>query len=73
MNLDAALTQTAELSNPQALDRFRQHIPEAWIEEALSASGIATVRRRRLPAEVAIWIVVAIAMFRNRSIEEVVA
>lgn len=72
MNFDAALHQTAVLSNPKSLDQFRQHIPPEFIEEALTATGTATLRRRRLPAEVAIWIVLAIAMFRNRSIVDVV-
>jgi hypothetical protein len=73
VNLETALTQTATFSNPPQLDRFRQHIPMDWIDEALAASGVATVRKRRLPAEVVVWIVVAIALFRNRSIADVVS
>ena len=53
-------------------DRFIRSIDPAWIEEALGATGTATVRRRRLPAEQVIWLVLGMAVFRNLSIEEVV-
>jgi hypothetical protein len=39
---------------------------------ALTLTGTATVRRRRLPAEQVLWLVVGMALFRNLSIDEVV-
>ena len=42
------------------------------IEEVLVASGTATIRRRRLPADQVIWIVLGMALYRNESIERVV-
>lgn len=42
-----------------------------WIEEALELTGTATVRRRRLPAEMVIWLVLGLALFRNDSIANV--
>lgn len=73
MNLDVSLTQTALLAKPDAISRFQEEIPEAWIEEALALTGgTATMRRRRLPANQVIWIVLGMALFRNRSIREVV-
>ncbi len=42
-----------------------------WVEEALTATGTATVRRRRLPAELAVWLVIGTALFRNRAVTEV--
>jgi hypothetical protein len=42
-----------------------------WIEEALTATGTATLRRRRLPAEQVIWLVIGMAMMRDRPIAEV--
>lgn len=44
-------------------------IPMQWIGEALAATGTATIRRRRLPAEVVIWLVLGMALFRELSIE----
>lgn len=56
---------------PESIDRFRDHIDPVWIEEALFATGTATVRRRRLPADQVLWLVVGMALLRNESIERV--
>ena len=56
-----------------AFDRIQASIDTAWIEEALEATGTATLRRRRLPAEQVIWLVLGMALYRNRPIDEVVA
>lgn len=58
---------------PADIGRFRQHIDPAWIEEALAATGTASVRRRRLPADQVVWLVVGMALLRNESMERVVA
>lgn len=57
---------------PADFGRFRQHIDPAWIDEALLATGTATLRRRRLPADQVIWVVLGMALLRNESIERVV-
>src|SRR3989337_970618 len=57
---------------PAELDRFRRHSDPAWVEEALVATGTATVRRRRLPAEEVLWLVIGMALMRNESLERVV-
>ena len=51
---------------------FTKHIPEEWIGEALQSTGTATVRRRRLPAAMAVWLVIGMSFFRNRSVVNVV-
>lgn len=56
-----------------AFDRMQASIDSAWIEEALEATGTATLRRRRLPAEQVFWLVLGMALYRNRPIDEVVA
>lgn len=53
------------------LDRLARHVPEDWIEEALEATGVATIRRRRIPAERVVWLVVGMALFRDLPIEDV--
>ncbi|WP_438031355.1 transposase domain-containing protein [Sorangium sp. So ce233] len=42
------------------------------MEQALAATGTATLRRRRLPAEQVIWLVLGMALMRDWPIEEVV-
>jgi IS4 transposase len=54
-------------------DRIQANIDPDWIEEALEATGTATLRRRRLPAEQVIWLVLGMALYRNRPIDEIVA
>jgi Insertion element 4 transposase N-terminal len=72
MNLEEALSMVASVS-PERFDDVRRHIDPAWIQEALQATGTATVRKRRLPAEQVIWLVIGMALFRNRSIAEIVS
>lgn len=55
-----------------SFERLVEGLDPGWIEEALAASGTATVRRRRLPAEQVVWLVLGMALFRHKSIQEVV-
>lgn len=62
---------TLELSEPASFARLSEHLPMAWIEQALAATGTASVRRRRLPAEQVVWLVIALALYRHQSIPDV--
>src|SRR6266849_523878 len=55
-----------------AFDRLRASIDPDWIEQALELTGTATLRRRRLPAEQVIWLVLGMALYRDRRIDELV-
>src|SRR6266545_3442870 len=72
MRLRGALACVAEMPRPENLDSFRSRIDPEWIQKALEATGTASLRRRRLPAEQVIWLVLGMALFRDRSIVEVV-
>ena len=56
-----------------AFDRLRKSINPDWVESALDATGTATLRRRRLPAEQVIWLVLGMALYRQRPIDDLVA
>ncbi len=71
MRISESLASVAASANPGVANEFHRHIDPSWVEEALKATGTATVRRRRLPAERVAWLVIAIALFRNRPITEV--
>ena len=73
MGWDLALAATATYAKPEQFETFRRHIDAPWIEEALLATGTATVRRRRLPGEEVVWVVLGMALFRDRPIEDVVS
>jgi len=51
---------------------FRDSIDPAWITAALEATGTATIRRRKLPAEYVIWLVIGMGLLHDRAITEVV-
>ncbi len=71
--LDAALEETAGYPFPESLSTFEAHLDPRWIEEALEATGTATLRRRRLPAAQVIWLVLGMALLRDRPVHQVVA
>jgi Insertion element 4 transposase N-terminal/Transposase DDE domain len=71
MQLERELSKVADIA-PERFDDVRRHLDPAWVELALQATGTATLRRRRLPAELVVWLVIAMALFRNRSIVDVV-
>ena len=52
--------------------RFQASIDPGWVLEALTATGTATLRRRRFPVEQVIWLVLGMALFRDLPIVEVV-
>jgi len=70
VSLSEALAYTASLT-PGTYTTFRQRLVPAWIEEALNTTGTATLRQRRLPAEQVVWLVIGMALIRDRSITDV--
>ncbi len=54
-----------------AYESVIQAIEPEWIEESLLATGKASIRNRRLPAQQAIWLVIWMGLIRNKSIKEV--
>lgn len=58
---------------PESISRFGRHLPSAWLQLVFGLAGIATLRKRRLPLEQVVWVVIGMALMRDRSIEDVVA
>lgn len=73
MRLGSALECVATLPQPEEFRQFARDVAPEWIEEALHFTGTATVRRRRLPAEQVVWLVIGMALFRDRPISDVVS
>lgn len=65
-----ALEFTSEFT-PRAFPNLIKHLEPGWVEEALLATGTATVRRRRLPAEQTVWLVLGMAVMRDLPITAV--
>ncbi|WP_036660865.1 IS4 family transposase [Pandoraea sp. SD6-2] len=66
------LTCLVGISEPADYSRLAEHLPYEWIHQALSTTGTASLRRRRLPADRVLWLVIALAIYRSTSIDEVV-
>lgn len=69
--LEFELSAAADGFPMEGLGRLGAHLPLAWIEEALEQTGTASIRRRRLPAEQVVWLVIALALYRSTSMSEV--
>lgn len=65
-----ALEFTSEFT-PRAFPNLTKHLDPAWVEEALLATGTATLRRRRLPAEQTVWLLLGMAVMRDLPITAV--
>jgi Insertion element 4 transposase N-terminal/Transposase DDE domain len=71
MELGRALLATS--FEPEAtFDVFSRELDLDWIRRALEVTGTATIRRRKLPAEHVVWMVVGMGLLRDRPIQDVV-
>lgn len=73
MQLASALECLTSFPPPEDVSELARDVSPDWIAEALAATGTATVRKRRLPVEQVPWLVIGMALFRNRPITEVVS
>lgn len=53
--------------------RLGEQLPLEWIEQALQYTGRASIRKRRLPAEQVIWFVIGLALYRGKSVRQLIA
>ena len=72
MGLASAFALLADDSLPASYDGLKSHIDIAWIQASLARSGVASVRRRKLPVEQAVWLVIGLALSMDRPISDVV-
>ena len=54
MLLQEHLSDTHEFASPEQWGVVQSNIPQQWIEQALQMTGVATLRKRRLPMEQAL-------------------
>jgi hypothetical protein len=73
MGLASSLASLADGTLPKSFEGLKSHIDHEWIKSALTKSGVATVRKRKLPAEQVVWLAVGIALYRDQPIPEVVS
>lgn len=71
MPIQQQLLDLGDLFNFSDLSTFTQNIPVEWVASALNLSAQATIRRRRLPSEQVLWLVLGMALFRDEPVHEV--
>ena len=67
-HLDETFAYTEELNS---LDKFLSLLDPDIVEQAFSLSGVATVRRRRLPLETVILLVIGMSLYRNETVWDI--
>lgn len=71
MPIQSDLLDLNNLFNFSNISSFTQNIPIEWVESALRLSESATIRRRRLPSDQVLWLVLGMALFRDEPVHEV--
>lgn len=68
-----AFILAAELPGaPPNWGRLSEQLPLEWIEQVLHYTGRASIRKRRLPAEQVVWFVIGLALYRHKSVRQLV-
>jgi len=72
MRLADTLPATLEQCSPQLLGTARDRLDPAWITEALATAGVVSVRRRKLPLDVVVWLVIGANLVAGFAFDQVV-
>ena len=72
MGLASSFVSLGDGTLPASFEGLQSHVDIEWIETALAQNGVATVRKRKLPAGHVVWLVIGMALHRDRPIPEVV-
>jgi len=72
MNLADTVALTAERLDLDLFRSAKDRIDPAWITEALERGECVGMRRRKLPAEQVVWLVIAVCLLAHRSFGDVV-
>ncbi len=72
MKLAEALHAVGEGNRTESFELFSATLNVDWIRAVLASTGGASIRKRKLPAESVVWLIIGMALLRDRSIDEVV-
>lgn len=71
--LSTGLDDTQTWAEPASLSCFQRAIPLEWVSQVLDSLNKASVRKRKLPAELGVWLIVDMGLYRAPSITDVVS
>ena len=72
MKLTSSLVSLGDGTLPASFEGLKSHVDMEWVKSALANTGIAAIRKRKLPVEQVLWLVIGMALYRDRPISEVV-
>ncbi len=58
---------------PESLNIFQKILLLEWVEIVLKTTNKASIRRRKLPAELVVWLIIGMGLYRDRSINDVMS
>jgi hypothetical protein len=70
LQLSTALSQVSQ-NNFTEFTALSELLEPSLVDDALAQSGVATIRKRKLPMEHMVWAVVGMALFRKMSMRQV--
>ena len=73
-DFEETFTEALEFTSaftPESFPRLLERFEPAWVDEALLATGTATIRRRRLPADRTVWLMLGMSLLRDLPVTEV--
>ena len=73
MGLESSLVSLGDGTLPASFDGLKSQVDIKWIESALATHGVATLRKRKLPAEQVVRLAIGMALYRDLPIENVVS
>ena len=71
MRLEGWLEEVGRQATWRRFWHLRSLVGSEWVRQALQRTDTETIRRRKLPNEAVVWLVMAIALFRGFSIPSV--
>lgn len=71
MRLADILPLTGSQCSPQLLATARERLDPEWIEEALARAGVISIRRRKLPLDVVVWLVIGANLMAGLAFDQV--
>lgn len=60
--LSMLLDDIQTFAEPESVNVFQKSLPLQWIETVLKTTNKASIRRRNLPAELVVWLVVGMGL-----------
>ena len=71
MRLDEALLSVRQALDADSFEKFSRSLPADWIQQALELTGSVSLRRRKFPAEYALWTVIGMGLLQGTPEERI--